>query len=141
MGHSPIGESIQSLLFSFKQKTAYELRISDWSSDVLLFRSPLLSKSPTRRRDKRSARFNKSSNTGLICGGLQPKRRPVVEPGDAKLERYVPYPVGGSLADGRVRPWRGRNQEPRWLSMPSSEERRVGNKCVSTGRSGWSRDH
>src|SRR3546814_2698747 len=70
---------------------------------VLMCHAPLLSKSPTRRRDKRSARFNKSSNTGLICGGLQPKRRPVVEPGDAKLERYVPYPVGGSLADGRVR--------------------------------------
>src|SRR3546814_4835460 len=25
--------------FFFKQKTAYEMRISDWSSDVLLFRS------------------------------------------------------------------------------------------------------
>src|SRR3546814_2971495 len=28
------------LFFFFKQKTAYEMRISDWSSDVLLFRSP-----------------------------------------------------------------------------------------------------
>src|SRR3546814_10774822 len=27
------------LVFFFKQKTAYEMRISDWSSDVLLFRS------------------------------------------------------------------------------------------------------
>src|SRR3546814_9437346 len=27
------------LIFFFKQKTAYEMRISDWSSDVLLFRS------------------------------------------------------------------------------------------------------
>src|SRR3546814_955478 len=27
-------------VFFFKQKTAYEMRISDWSSDVLLFRSP-----------------------------------------------------------------------------------------------------
>src|SRR3546814_5945313 len=40
---------------------------------VLMCHAPLLSKSPTRRRDKRSARFNKSSNTGLICGGLQPR--------------------------------------------------------------------
>src|SRR3546814_4051824 len=27
------------IFFFFKQKTAYEMRISDWSSDVLLFRS------------------------------------------------------------------------------------------------------
>src|SRR3546814_8955535 len=27
------------LFFFFQQKTAYELRISDWSSDVVLFRS------------------------------------------------------------------------------------------------------
>src|SRR3546814_3629103 len=30
------------VFFFFKQKTAYELRISDWSSDVVLFRSPYL---------------------------------------------------------------------------------------------------
>src|SRR3546814_1804764 len=28
-----------SVVFFFKQKTAYEMRISDWSSDVVLFRS------------------------------------------------------------------------------------------------------
>src|SRR3546814_10975658 len=28
-------------VFFFKQKTAYEMRISDWSSDVVLFRSTL----------------------------------------------------------------------------------------------------
>src|SRR3546814_4526041 len=27
------------LVFFFKQKTAYDMRISDWSSDVVLFRS------------------------------------------------------------------------------------------------------
>src|SRR3546814_5134200 len=27
------------MFFFFKQKTAYEMRISDWSSDVVLFRS------------------------------------------------------------------------------------------------------
>src|SRR3546814_8890284 len=30
------------MFFFFKQKTAYEMRISDWSSDVVLFRSALL---------------------------------------------------------------------------------------------------
>src|SRR3546814_3477993 len=29
-----VGVSIYSLVFFFKQKTAYEMRISDWSSDV-----------------------------------------------------------------------------------------------------------
>src|SRR3546814_3995580 len=31
---SPIMRSLDFLFFFFKQKTAYELRISDWSSDV-----------------------------------------------------------------------------------------------------------
>src|SRR3546814_3980003 len=30
------------VFFFFKQKTAYEMRISDWSSDVVLFRSEIV---------------------------------------------------------------------------------------------------
>src|SRR3546814_1682227 len=38
------------VFFFFKQKTAYEMRISDWSSDVLLFRSPRRGAAPPSRR-------------------------------------------------------------------------------------------
>src|SRR3546814_9597995 len=34
-----ISIDVGGLFFFFKQKTAYELRISDWSSDVCFFRS------------------------------------------------------------------------------------------------------
>src|SRR3546814_2112858 len=44
------------LFFFFKQKTAYEMRISDWSSDVCS--SDLLRRThrPARRRPRRAAR-------------------------------------------------------------------------------------
>src|SRR3546814_8284953 len=38
------------LFFFFKQKTAYEMRISDWSSDVLLFRSQAFAAMPPGQR-------------------------------------------------------------------------------------------
>src|SRR3546814_13281581 len=41
------------LFFFFKQKTAYEMRISDWSSDVCSFRSPDERHDPTRRKSGR----------------------------------------------------------------------------------------
>src|SRR3546814_5595856 len=49
------GESFGSLFFFFKQKTAYEMRISDWSSDVcsfdLAFSLPSANMSFERRAD------------------------------------------------------------------------------------------
>src|SRR3546814_11936027 len=36
-----VGYDVCSLFFFFKQKTAYEMRISDWSSDVLFRSKPL----------------------------------------------------------------------------------------------------
>src|SRR3546814_7868884 len=81
--------------FFFKQKTAYEMRISVWSSDVCS------SDLAGLRRDR---------------GGADPRAGP--RPGDQ-------------------RPAAPRRRRPRLRS----EERRVGEECVSTCRSWWSRYH
>src|SRR3546814_1846194 len=44
------------LFFFFKQKTAYELRISDWSSDVCSSDLSIRPRRPRRARDRSSAR-------------------------------------------------------------------------------------
>src|SRR3546814_5560044 len=60
-----------SLFFFFKQKTAYEMRISDWSSDVCS--SDLTSRCDTDRRGCRAARQAIRSQDGGPCvdGTLQ----------------------------------------------------------------------
>src|SRR3546814_1580613 len=59
--------SLFGFVFFFKQKTAYEMRISDWSSDVcssdLLLRGVLRSPRSGRRRRRRG-----STACGTICG-------------------------------------------------------------------------
>src|SRR3546814_6009340 len=88
---------VHVVFFFFKQKTAYEMRISDWSSDVC------------------------SSDLHRGACGLALSRRPVGIGGEGQLSRLT----FGPLRRGRLR----------------SEERRVGQECVSTCRSRWSPYH
>src|SRR3546814_3411855 len=105
------------VLFSFyvfKQKTAYEMRISDWSSDVC---SSDLS-TPGRN----------TTTYDRPCAG--PPRRGC---------RSTPT---GFASDTRTGRCRGADQpQCDWLRQPvhdaRSEERRVGKECVSTCRSRW----
>src|SRR3546814_3737189 len=103
------------LFFFFKQKTAYEMRISDWSSDVCS--SDLLGRS----------------------AGCHPDRRWM--PGRAPLEFAVPqaqddHARGGGTHLGMVEGITvGAHHH---LLQVRSEERRVGKECVSTCRSRWS---
>src|SRR3546814_2170285 len=104
--------------FFFKQKTAYEMRISDWSSDVCS--SDLL----RGRQDAAALRLKQegelfshywtprafSSASSLIWSGV------------------VADGAGGALG------WRGVTTSP---VSSRSEERRVGKECVSTCRSRW----
>src|SRR3546814_9582269 len=100
------------LLFFFKHKTAYEVRISDWSSDVCS------SDLPQRRRAHQL---------------LREPRDGVLQGGDAgNLGRGVRV---GSGAD-KPSPFETRSNE-----RSRSEERRVGKECVSTCRSRWSPYH
>src|SRR3546814_7953905 len=101
------------MFFFFKQKTAYEMRISDWSSDVCS-----------------SDLFGEKCGLGIrsrlfeSAGGLNQRQRLILEAGPF-------WPRSSVLAD--VYPFK--NPQRR------SEERRVGKECVSTCRSRWSPYH
>src|SRR3546814_3100058 len=53
------------VVFFFKQKTAYEMRISDWSSDVCS--SDLLCRSQTRRADRGGVPASARAGIGTLC--------------------------------------------------------------------------
>src|SRR3546814_1794968 len=108
------------LLFFFKQKTAYEMRISDWSSDVcssdLLWATRALARA-------------------TVCITL-------VDRGNHHLFQPLLYQVAtaGLSAPDIAAPLRHILQWQRNVTvlMERSEERRVGKECVSTCRSRWS---
>src|SRR3546814_1848068 len=100
------------LFFFFKQKTAYEMRISDWSSDVCS--SDLLEHVHVAHRHFAIERL---AGTAVIQQGLTTYRKV------GELEH--------GLDLGFVRT----------IEHRRSEERRVGKECVSTCRSRWSPYH
>src|SRR3546814_9571974 len=99
-------------VFFFKQKTAYEMRISDWSSDVC------------------------SSD---LLGGEALVRR--LGPGEVPVVLLIAeQAVTGVLEDGQPGEVDVRLRGIRCV-VARSEERRVGKECVSTCRSRWSPYH
>src|SRR3546814_6941894 len=108
--------SVVDVFFFFKQKTAYEMRISDWSSDVC-------------------------SSDLLIVRELADRRQPAADEIDNSDEQHnVGHPFVGWL----VEPVRGFNLQRRRFTVQNahqrSEERRVGKEGVSTCRSRWTPD-
>src|SRR3546814_8997185 len=100
------------LFFFFKQKTAYDMRISDWSSDVCS--SDLVPRDP-RPTGTRAPPSAPSANR------LRPRRS---GPAPTTRERYAEHR------------WRHRVELPDSTSgSHRSEERRVGKECVRTCRS------
>src|SRR3546814_1514179 len=104
-------------VFFFKQKTAYEMRISDWSSDVC---SSDLSSARTKVLNLRVSPIVErpmSTETASL----------------ARLSMSLPAELFRQLdvmVEERGLPYRSR-----------SEERRVGKECVSMCRSRWSPYH
>src|SRR3546814_12323078 len=102
--------------FFFKQKTAYEMRISDWSSDVC-------SSDPV---------------PGSIMQEIIADQFDFVAAKDHEIPNalmrveFHDMPHDGATAD--LHHWLG-------LDRGRSEERRVGKECVSTCRSRWSPYH
>src|SRR3546814_10607959 len=101
----------------FKQKTAYELRISDWSSDVC---SSDLIDETCRAHELTTAKAVETRVRAaavslrlwrLVCINQKESTMPAL--------RDIPYPLAR-------------------LATTRSEERRVGTECVSTCRSRWS---
>src|SRR3546814_2332002 len=104
------------LFFFFKQKTAYEMRISDWSSDVCS--SDLDNSGTIAGEDYDGIRLiggGAVTNSGTISGGFRPDGVPTSGDGVSMF----------AYDDQDLR----------------SEERRVGEECVSTCRSRWSPYH
>src|SRR3546814_17880510 len=106
------------LLFFFKQKTAYELRISDWSSDVC---SSYLIFLPAYHHG-----FDRYPRSSRLCASGYRAGTDINSPDQYSGDQYVRQ----SGAEHWPGPRAGR-----------SEERRVGKECVSTSRSRWSTDH
>src|SRR3546814_2877821 len=111
------------IFFFFKQKTAYEMRISDWSSDVCS--SDLRDWQPvgrertlSRRRETRSG-----NNTWIAIGSRDGFGEILAEGlGDWSCKQ-----------SNRIRVASGH--------IERSEGRRVGKECVSKCRSRWSPYH
>src|SRR3546814_7239389 len=105
-------------LFFFKQKTAYEMRISDWSSDVCSsdLRCPTLLPQIVAHFDKQRPRrlLPEATIRTVVCWNKSGR--------------------GGHEFASRVAVI---EQRPGLRS----EERRVGKECVSTCRSRWSPYH
>src|SRR3546814_11939199 len=110
--------------FFFKQKTAYEMRISDWSSDVC-------------SSDLRNRRVARRSHLRELWIGRRDRRAP------AANSRIRPHQAA-QPGDGQG----PRIPAPRRLPQPRSagnggrsEERRVGKEWGRTCRSRWSPYH
>src|SRR3546814_9447820 len=117
--------------FFFKQKTAYEMRISDWSSDVCS------SDLPKRNTSMKSllcalgaALMALSAATGVANASVVIAGTRVVFPA-ANGEVTVRLNNNGEQP-ALVEAWIDNGDPAR------SEERRVGKECVSTCRSRWS---
>src|SRR3546814_7027206 len=100
------------MFFFFKQKTAYDMRISDWSSDVC------------------------SSDLGVVGEEARTGRRQLVAADQPRGEAVA---VLGRCKHWRG--WRRAHRETRRRFAYRSEERRVGKEGVSTCSSRWSRYH
>src|SRR3546814_14293711 len=102
---------VRLLCFFFKQKTAYERRISDWSSDVC------------------SSDLSSGSRSNPYSGTRRPSmRRGCPSHTTRQPRRRISW---ATARPGMICP----------PVPPRSEERRVGKECVSTCRSRWSPYH
>src|SRR3546814_986507 len=104
------------MIFLFKQKTAYEMRISDWSSDVC------------------------SSDLAVAYAGRILAFSATAQDVDAALDRLKAL-IDGDFAERREQRSDAFPSEAEFERALRSEERRVGKECVSTCRSRWSPYH
>src|SRR3546814_16395119 len=111
------------IFFFFKQKTAYEMRISDWSSDVCSSDLARDMERIDREGTPRAARFL-SARIGITSGE---------GPSGEGFTRYLKL---AAPCLGTVQRHIGRTAAGQRIGR--SEERRVGKECVSTCRYRWS---
>src|SRR3546814_14597487 len=110
--------------FFFKQKTAYELRISDWSSDVCSSDLALVVMRGQLMGMPLVASAFEFSFMGGSMGSVVGEK--FVRGVNACLEYGVPYACFSATGGARM--------------QERSEERRVGKACVRQCRSRWTPD-
>src|SRR3546814_2802225 len=108
------------VFFFFKQKTAYEVRISDWSSDVCSSDLELA----------RLRKFHQLADDGGLGLIIHRQVRMIPVAADAEPLQLLALDIDPMLRIGAA-------FGAEFLDR--SEERRVGKECVSTCRSRWSR--
>src|SRR3546814_4467641 len=108
------------LCFFFKQKTAYEMRISDWSSDVCS------SDLAVMNRLFVNVKVDREERPDLDQIYQSAHQMLAQRPGGWPLTMFL-SPDGAPFFGGTY--------------FPRSEERCVGKECVSTCRSRWSPYH
>src|SRR3546814_15791203 len=108
------------IVFFFKQKTAYEMRISDWSSDVCS--SDLLVEVVADEVDLLQDQRHRGGEVGAAAGRRQAEAGLLQQ-----LDAQHVLELAHRTMHRRLR--------------QKSEERRVGTECVSTCRSRWSPYH
>src|SRR3546814_4640461 len=111
---------MELFFFFFKQKTAYEMRISDWSSDVCS--SDLM------------------TDAAALPG--QPRGGVLSGPATARAVNVLAPNASAMTLDG-TNTWivAEPDSELAVVIDPRSEERRAGKECVSTCRSRWAPSH
>src|SRR3546814_4923284 len=102
--------------FFFKQKTAYEMRISDWSSDVCSSDLWELAGLDRPRALRSTLTLGADSPEAMAKAALA-----------INAEAPIKVKLTGDLDEDILR-----------VAAIRSEERRVGKECVSTCRSRWS---
>src|SRR3546814_5273967 len=102
-------------MFFFKQKTAYEMRISDWSSDVC-------------SSDLVHGHRTDIQPISADHGHGQTRNADIEDRHGSSINEAQPHPLAGAKEAGPV-------------FLRRSEERRVGKECVRTCRSWWSPYH
>src|SRR3546814_19002319 len=114
------------IFFFFKQKTAYEMRISDWSSDVCS--SDLIRHADLATNAKRS----RLHRVDLATGADQELR---TSPWFSRLQAIPGSDDWSVMAD------LGEGVQLYRVEGTRSAERREGKECGSTGKSRWSADN
>src|SRR3546814_8861320 len=113
-------------LFFFKQKTAYEMRISDWSSDVCSSDLPSLGEETGAQACSSAAHADASRIIFFMVRSY--------EPYGTDQKRHSTSVVWTDQAKRGAEGFK-------ILLEGRSEERRVGKECVSKCRSRWSPNH
>src|SRR3546814_13083647 len=129
------------LFFFFKQKTAYEMRISDWSSDVCssdlagVPASVVQSNLPVFEQQEKANRANDIARQHPAVGKWSADPRNAAAAAD---DYDVLGRMGAALKKRVVRDTTDFITGSGFLDRMRSEERRVGTECVSTCISRWS---